>query len=179
MAARIFHSRGVAIPISLSLLCLSSCSNAISAGMSPRERAQLIEQLQEARQTDLKNAMDTALGPDAAGDYMMQADKAETAINDLNGHQNVPESEITEALLVPPKHISPALRAKLIDQLEQAKTLDDEKWRNNLGGWEVTLTQDCSIQSMRAERVIKDLETGRPVSWWAIDQAMYVPDEVY
>jgi hypothetical protein len=30
---------------------------AISPGMSPRERAQLIEQLQEARQTDLKNAM--------------------------------------------------------------------------------------------------------------------------
>jgi len=35
--------------------------------MSPRERAQLIEQLQEARHTDLKNTMDTSLGPDAAG----------------------------------------------------------------------------------------------------------------
>ena len=139
----------------------------------------MIEQLQAARQTDLTNAMDTQLGPDLAGDYMIQADKAEAAINDLNRSNNVPSAEISDALFVPPKHLSPAMRADLIRQLEQAKALDDQRWHDNLGGWNPTLTEDFNIQSMRAKRVINDLETGSPVSWFQIRQAMYVPDEVY
>jgi hypothetical protein len=71
------------------------------------------------------------------------------------------------------------MRAELIKQLQQAKALDDERWRENLGGWNPTLTEDFNIQSMRANRVIRDLETDRPVPWWEIKQAMYVPDEVY
>jgi hypothetical protein len=158
---------------------MSSCSTTASHSMSPRERSQLIEQLQEARQTDLKNAMYTELGPDAAGDYMIQADKAEAAINDLNRSKDVSSGEISEALFVPPKHLSPAMRADSIQQLAHAKALDDQRWRENLGGWNPTLTEDFNIQSMRADRVIKALETGSPVSWFQIRQAMYVPDEVY
>ena len=163
--------------LALSLLCLSSC--AVSTGMSPQERANLIEELQEARQTDLKDAMDTALGPVAAGDYMTQAGKAETAISDLSAHSNVPGSDISDALFVPPKHLSPEMRAQLVERLEQARALDDEKWRNNLGSedgnW-VTLL--CDIQSRRATRVIKKLETGEPVSWFDINDAMGTPDEI-
>jgi hypothetical protein len=167
--------------ICLSLLCFWSCSTnvASSRGMSPQERAQLIEQLQEARQRDLINATHTELGPDAAGDYMMQAEKAQTAINDLYSHSNVSKSEISDALFVPPAHLSPTQRAELIYRLEQAKALDDQKWHNNLGGKEPLLTEDCNIQSRLAQRVISNLETGRPVPWWEINDAMYVPDEVY
>lgn len=172
-------SRCREISIALSLLCLTSCATAASPGLSPRERSQLIEQLQGARQTDLENARDVALGPDAATDYMMQADKAETAINDLKTHSNVPRSEISDALFVPPKHLTPEMRAQLIRQLQQAKALDDERWRENLGGWEPILTEDFNIQSMRATRVMNDLETDQPVPWWEIKQAMYVPNEVY
>lgn len=179
MVYRAVQSLPVSLLIALSLFCLPSCAS-ISPTVSPQERINLIEHLQEARQTDLANAMDSQLGPDALGDYMIQADKAEKAINDLNASPfYVSRSEIADALFVPPKHISPELRASLIDQLERAQALDDERWRENLGGWNPTLTEDFNIQSMRAKRVANDLKTGTPVSWAEIRQAMYVPDEVY
>jgi hypothetical protein len=167
----------ISILITLSCLWLSSCSTADSYGTSPQERAQLIEQLQEARQTDLKNALDTSLGADAAGDYMTQAGKAETAINDLSQNSSVPKSEISDALFVPPKHLSPAQRAELITQLEQTKVRDDQIWHNHLGGWDPILTTDCTIQAERVERVVKKLETEKSVSWSEINEAMYVPNE--
>lgn len=173
----VIGSPKISILIGLSLLCVWSCSTADYSGISPRERAQLIEQLLEARQTDLKNALDTSLGPDAAGDYMTQAGKAETAINDLSQHSNVPKSEISDALFVPPKHLSPAQRAELITQLEQAKERDDEIWRTHMGGWDPILTTDCTIQGKRVEQVVNKLETEKPVSWSEINEAMYVPDE--
>ena len=178
MIQRVFRNWTASISIAISLLCLSSCAN-LSPTVSPQERTDLIERLQEARQTDLTNAMDSQLGPDAVGDYMIQAEKAEKAINDLNASPYVPRSEMADALFVPPKHISPELRASLIEQLERAQALDDERWRENLGGWNPTLTEDFNIQSMRAKRVANDLKTGTPVSWTEIRQAMYVPDEVY
>jgi hypothetical protein len=179
MAHPIFRFREISIATALLFLRLSACATAASSGMSPQERSQLIGQLQEARQTDLANAMDTSLGPVAAGDYMIQADKAEKAISDLNASSNVPSSEISDALFVPPKHLSPAMRAELIEQLQQAKALDDQRWRESLGGYEPILTEDFNIQSMRAKRVINDLETDSPVSWSEIRQAMYVPDQTY
>lgn len=165
--------------ISLTLLCLSSCSTATSREASPQQRSQLIEQLQEARQTDLANAEDTSLGADAAIDYMRQADKAEKAINDLNAGSSLSSSEISDALFVPPQHLSPEMRAELIKQLQLAKALDDERWHDNLGGWNPILTEDFNIQSMRAKRVINDLQTDSAVPWWEIKQALYVPDEAY
>ena len=145
--------------------------------VQPQERSDLIEQLQEARRTDLKNAMDTGLGADAAGDYMTQAGKAEAAISDLSEHSNVPRSEISDALFIPPKHLSPAQRAELIKRLERAKALDDEIYRNHLGGWDPILTEDCTVQGMRVERVVNKLETENHVSWSEINEAMWVPDE--
>jgi hypothetical protein len=177
MRDRIRRSPEVLIVVALSLLCLSSCSSADSSGITPQERVRLIGQLQDARQTDLKDAMDTELGPEAAGDYMTQAAKAETAIDDLNQHSNVPKSEISDALFIPPKHLSPAQRADLINHLEQAKARDDEIYRHHLGGWDPILTEDCTIQGKRVERVVKKLETDGPVSWSEIEEAMVVPNE--
>jgi len=137
----------------------------------------MIEQLQEARRTDLSDAMDPGLDPAAQGDYMTRADKAQTAIDDLSGHTNVPDSEISEALFVPPEHLSPAERALLIKHLENAKTLDDQIYRNHLGGWDPILTEDCNVQGKRVDRVVKKLEAERPVSWSEIQQAKWVPDE--
>jgi hypothetical protein len=160
--------------IGLSVLHLTSCS---STSMSYRDRSNLIAQLQEARRTDLSDAMDPGLDPAAQGDYMTRADKAQAAIDDLSGHTNVPDSEISEALFVPPEHLSPAERALLIKHLENAKTLDDQIYRNHLGGWDPILTEDCNVQGKRVDRVVKKLEAERPVSWSEIQQAMWVPDE--
>src|SRR5215470_10732182 len=117
MARNNFYVLSISLAV---LLSASSCATG-SPAISPGERTQLIEQLQEARQTDLINAKDVELGPDAAGDYMIQADKAEAAINDLEKSNNVPSSEIADALFVPPKHQAPEMRASLIQQLQHAK----------------------------------------------------------
>ena len=173
------HSSGfilVWIVVAFSLFGLSSYSDEV---VTPQERVQVIEQLQQARQTDLDDAMDTSLGPTAEGDYLAQAEKADSAIRDLNQHSNVPRSEVSAALFVPPKHLSPEMRAQLVEKLEQARALDDEKWHNNLGSEdEAWLTLLCDIQSRRATRVIKKLETGEPVSWYEINDAMTTPDEI-
>ena len=140
---------------------------------------QAIEQLQQARQTDLEDANDISLGPIAEADYLAQADKADSAIRDLKEYSDVPRSEVSDALFVPPKHISPEMRAQLVKGLEQARALDDEKWRNNLGSEDENwLTLLCDIQARRATRVIKKLETGEPVSWFEINDAMTTPDEI-
>ncbi len=165
--------------IAFSLLVLSSCSNEEFAVVPPEERAQVIEQLQQARQTDLEDANDVSLGPIAEGDYLAQADKADSAIKDLKEHEDVAQSEVTDALFVPPRHISPELRAQLVDKLQKAKALDDEKWHNNLGSEDENwLTLLCDIQARKATRVIKKLETGDPVSWFEINDAMTTPEEI-
>ncbi len=161
--------------VAFSLFGLSSCV----ASLTPQERAQAIEHLQQARHTDLAYAMDTALGPVAQGDYLAQADNADSVIRDLKGHSDVSRSEISDALFVPPKHLSPEMRAQLVERLKQARALDDEKWRNNLGSEdEAWLTLLCDIQARRATRVIKKLETGEPASWSEINEAMTTPDEI-
>jgi hypothetical protein len=160
-------------------LCgLTSCATA-SSNTSPAQQSQLIEQLQEARRTDLNDAMDTGLGPVAAGDYMIQAQKAQTAISALSAGTRVSKSEVSDALFVPPKHLSPAEREQLIAQLEAAKKLDDARYREHLGGWDPILTEDYTMQAMRAQQAIKDLETDQPISWQEIDKAMNVPNEYY
>ncbi len=123
--------------------------------------------------------MDTSLGPIAQGDYIAQAEKADSVIRALNQDSDVPQSEISGALFVPPKHLSPEMRVQLVERLKQARALDDEKWHNNLGSEDESwLTLLCDIQSRRATRVIKKLETGERVSWSEINEAMTTPDEI-
>ena len=161
------------------LLVLSSCSSQQYAEVPPQDRAQAIAQLQQARLTDLEDANNVSLGPIAEGDYLAQADKADSAIRDLKEHGDVPQAEVAEALFVPPKHISPELRAQLVDKLQKARALDDQKWRSNLGSEdEDWLTLLCDIQARKATRVIKKLETGEHVSWSEINDAMTTPDEI-
>ena len=119
------------------------------------------------------------MGPIAEGDYLAQAEKADSAIRDLEEHSNVPEAEVSEALFVPPRHLSPELRAQLVKQLMAAKALDDQKWHNNLGSEDESwLTQLCDIQARRATRVIQKIESGTACSWVEIKDAMTTPEEI-
>ena len=167
------------IAVAFSLLSLLSCSSEEFAVVAPKEREQSLVRLQQARQTDLDDAKDISLGVVAEEDYLAQAEKADSAIRDLKEQSDVPKSEVSDALFVPPKHLSPEMRAQLVQQLERARALDDEKWHNNLGSEdEVWLTLLCEIQARRATRVIKKLETLEPVSWFEIDDAMTTPEEI-
>lgn len=162
----------------IALCGLASCATS-SSNVAPADRSQLIEQLQEARSADLNNAEDTSLGPVAAGDYMIQAEKARKAIGKLSAGASVSKTELADALFVPPRHLSPAERQKLITQLDASRKLDDSIYREHLGGWDPILTEDCTVQAKRAREAINDLETDQPISWQEIDQAMVVPNEYY
>jgi len=73
----------------------------------------------------------------------------------------------------PPKSLSPAQRARLIDELKEARNLDDRRW------WDWTrdpiIAQDFAVQEKKATRAIKDLKTSRQVSWSEIDEGLKVP----
>ena len=169
---------GIVVVSSL-LACLMSACAPAEKPVSQERRTELIAQLEQAKQLDQARALDISLGPVAAGDYMLQTDKADAAIADLERRSQVPECEIEAALFVPPRHLSASERAQLIRQLEKSRQLDQTGWREHQGGREPILEEDYNIQDTRATRVIYALESNTPVSWWETSDAMQVPDGFY
>jgi hypothetical protein len=94
-------------------------------------------------------------------------------MDDLEHGRHVSQSQIDDALFVPPKSLSLAERAQLIQQLKYAKYLDDQGW------WDWTrdpvIAQDFSVQEKKANRAIRDLETNQQISWSEIDEGLQVP----
>jgi len=109
----------------------------------------------------------------ASGSYSMQAEKADRVMNDLEHGQYVSQAQIDDALFVPPKSLSPAQRARLVDELKKARDLDNRGW------WDWTrdpvIAQDFSVQEKKANRAITDLETNQQVSWSEISEGLAVP----
>jgi len=138
-----------------------------------QDPVQQIQQLRAAKELDLTSAHDLSVGPVAAGDYMLRADRAEDVISDLEHGVRVPRAEVREALFVPPKSLSETQRAELVKELQQAK------WRDNRGWWDWTrdpvIAQNFSVQEKKVDRVISELKTDQPVSWHDIQEAMHVP----
>lgn len=157
------------VALSLSLLACAPAESNVSAARSERT----LRRLQAAREADLSNAMDPTLGPVASGDYSVRADKAAQVMDRLEHGQYVSRSEINEALFVPPKSLSLEQRAQLVDELKEARALDNQGW------WDWTrqpvIAQDFSVQEIKANRAIKDLETNQQVSWQEIQEGLQVP----
>jgi hypothetical protein len=151
---------------------LSACAPTESnVAMAQSERT--LERLQAAREIDLSNAKDPEVGPAASGDYALRADRAAQVMDDLEHGQYVSQSQIDDAIFVPPKSLTPAQRAQLIDELKYARNLDD------LGWWDWTrdpvIAQNFSVQEKKANRAIRDLETDQQLSWSEIDEGLAVP----
>jgi len=132
-----------------------------------------LQRLQAAREIDLSNARDPEVGPVASGDYSIRADKAAQVMNEMEHGRSVSQARVDDALFVPPKTISLEQRARLVDELKQARALDNRGW------WDWTrdpiIAQDFSVQEIKANRAIKDLETNKQVSWSEIDEGLQVP----
>jgi hypothetical protein len=151
---------------------LSACAPTESnVSMAHNERT--LERLQAAREIDLRNAKDPEVGPAASGDYSLRADRAAQVADDLEHGKYVDQSQIDDALFVPPKSLSPAQKAEVINELRYARNLDDRGW------WDWTrdpvIAQDFSVQRKKANRAIRDLETDQQVSWSEIDEGLAVP----
>ena len=76
-------------------------------------------------------------------------------------------------LFVPPKSLSREQRAQLVDELRAARALDNQGW------WDWTrdpvIAEDFSVQEIKANRAIKDVETNQQVSWQEIQEGLQVP----
>lgn len=152
---------------------LSSCASTESNPMSSARSQRTLQRLAAARESDLANAMDPEVGPVASGDYSIRADHAAQVMDDLEHGAYVSQSRIEAALFVPPRTLSPAQRARLIDELKYAREMDNRGW------WDWTrdpvIAQDFAVQEKKADRAIKDLETNQQISWSEIDEGLQVP----
>ena len=153
-------------------LSLSACAPTES-DISYAQSERTLQRLQAAREIDLSNARDPDVGPVASGDYSLRADRAEQVMYDLEHGQYVSQSQIDDALFIPPKSISLEQRAHLIRELEIAKNQDEQGW------WDWTrdpiIAQDFAVQEKKANRAIKDLETRQQISWSQINDGLEVP----
>ena len=151
---------------------LSACAPTES-NVSAAQNERTLEGLQAARAIDLSNARDPDVGPVASGDYSVRADDVAQVMYDLEHGQYVSRSRIDAALFVPPKSLSPAQKAQIINELQDARNRDDQGW------WDWTrdpvIAQDFSVQEKKANRAIKDLETDQRVSWLEIEEGLEVP----
>src|SRR5580658_5287855 len=115
MKSKILRTVGIASVLFFAA-SLSACAPTES-NAPEMQSERTLERLQAAREIDLSNAKDPEVGPVASGDYSIRADKAAQVMNDLEHGQYVSQSQIDDALFVPPKSISLADRAALIREL--------------------------------------------------------------
>lgn len=182
-----FGRRGSVVAFSL-LILLSTCAQtaaATPASISPQQRAELIQRLEASKQLDWKNAVDSKVDSVAQDDFLDQMNKADRAIKELGHGFGVPQSEIDDALWIPPKSISPEQRTELIRQLKNVVQQDDRNEQTMLNdiAWS---DSDAPIDTVTFDRqkafagnVIEKLEIGEDVHWSAIKEALQVPKSPY
>lgn len=153
-------------------------AHALDQTASADQTAQLIKRLQVARELDQSNAFDPDLTAVRREDFTVQAAKADRAIKELQHGFAVEPGEIEDALDIPPRHLTPEKRLQLIQQLQQAKALDEQREQEILIYWqedEPVERTKFEIQAEHAAEVAKDLQLGESVHWSDIQQALYVP----
>jgi hypothetical protein len=172
----------------LSIL-LSACARSAAQIQTPttstRNKAALVEELESVKQQDWSNALDPHVAPSEEEDFLDQMNKADRAIKELTHGFEVPQSEIDEALLVPPKSLSSEKRLQLIRQLQDAEQQDERNEQAMLNdlAWSDSVapmdTYTFDQQKALAASVIKDLEIGEDVHWSTIKEALVVPQSPY
>src|ERR1700691_2914084 len=127
------HIWGISAFIPLALL--SACAQAAAPALTPAplpNNAQLVERLETAKRLDWTNALDSNVAPTEQEDFLSQMNKADRAIKELTHGFSVPQSEIEDALWVPPKSISAKQKTQLIEQLQNAIEQDDRNEQEQL-----------------------------------------------
>jgi hypothetical protein len=150
---------------------------------SGQQNAELIKRLEGAREMDESEANQPGISATAWQDDMIQVGKADKAIKELSHGLEVPQSEIDEALWVPPKTLSAAKRARLLQRLKDAIQRDENEEQTmmsgvNFGNIPYPTGRMATLEDRKnlAEGVLKDLEIGEDVHWETIKQALEAPD---
>jgi hypothetical protein len=154
------------------MVTLGACAPT-SSSESTQQRGTLVEELQTSKETDLKEALEPDTSPVAQGDLMVAADKANDAIYKLTHDEYISPAELHDGLTVPPRSLSEEERLQLIRQLQSSCWLDNQGW------WDYTRdpnpATDFVVQEQMCDQAIQELRSGEDVSWWTIQQALYVP----
>ncbi len=153
-------------------------AHALDRSAADTQTAQMIKRLEVAKELDQSNAFDPGLSPVRREDFTMQAAKADRAIRELRHGFAVTPAEIEDALEIPPRHLSPERRLRLVHQLQQARALDEKRAQEILIYWqddEPVERDEFDTQAKRAAAVAKNLQIGEPVHWSSIKQALRVP----
>jgi len=153
------------------------------AQQSARRNAELIKRLQGAKEMDESEANQPGTSATAWQDDMIQEGKADKAIKELSRGPEVPQSEIDEALWVPPKTLSAAQKARLLQRLKDAVQRDENEEQTMMSGvnfenFPYPSSRMATLEDHKnlAEDVVKDLEIGEDVHWETIKQALQAPD---
>ena len=166
------------------LLIVSACSERhrrmpADQFMSREEKLDLIRQLEAAEESDESDARDPQISMVRKEDFSEQAAKADRAIRELVHGYDVPQTELADALAVPPKALSPQEKADLIRQLQDTIALDDQREQGKLNDFAVAYVDITPYdqQKERAAIVIKELTIGEEVHWDTIQEALQVPSD--
>lgn len=194
--SRRFRFRNVSLVTAMLLLALavSACerseesfrtvrnAEATNPNAPLQETAGLIKRLEAAKEMDESQAHRPGVSAVGWEDDMTQAGKADKAIKELAHGLDVPQSELDEALWVPPASQSGAEKARLIQQVKRSIQQDQrqenaETLESNMGGYPYPINTMVRLQDHKedAEGVLRDLEIGEDVHWDAIKRATQTP----
>jgi len=164
---------GLLFAAGICVLSLSACG---SEQMPPQERTLLVGKLQAARALEAENIANGDADRVQTVDSVYQAQKAQRVIARLKSGEEVSQSEIDDALDVPPESISAEARDELIKELTTAEKRDElgEQTHDPGNDW---LAWDAYREHRdQADIIAKALEGGEEVPWSEIQQALRVPD---
>ena len=168
------------VPLAFLLLVLPAvAANAqATAPVQSPQLTDLIQRLETAKKTDRDAALDPTVSPVRQETFLNQMNKADRAIRELSHGFTVSQSEVDDALWMPPKHITAEERTHLIEQLEQARQQDDHNEQQMLNGlaWSRSVAPADTVifdqRKAQVDGVVKDLEIGAPVHWSDIKQVL-------
>jgi hypothetical protein len=170
--------------IALPTIIIVAIRSAAAAAELPSQ-ANLIERLQSARNIDQDAALDPSVSPFRQGTFLNQMNKADRVMNELRHGIDVPPGEINDALWTPPNRLTPQARARLIQQLQEARqqddrneqqTLNDQAWSNSAFPPDTTTFDERKTQ---IDEMVKSLQSGNSVRWSDLHHALTVPASPY
>jgi hypothetical protein len=144
-----------------------------------------VRQLEAAKELDESDAIDPKLGVVAREDFLEQAGKADRAIKELNHGYAVSDTELEDALQVPPRGLSATEKSVLIKRVIQAEQATDHNEQAMLSevSWgysdQPAATSRFDQRKELDEEVVKDLTIGEDVHWDTIQEALRVVPNPY
>jgi hypothetical protein len=165
---------GLTFAVCFSLFSLFACEQ----DQAPAQKtALLIEKLRPAKTIDVENLSDSHTDSTQAADSIYQAERAQIVIGQLKRGEEVPRSEIDDALNVPPKSIPADAKLELIKELKIAEGRDELGEETHGPGNDWLAWDSYRQQRDRAESIVKALESGEEVPWSEIQHALRVLEE--